>query len=214
GKESRLMLSEGGQERPQPVENAGDQLLRRSAIMPALGLVPHLDGQPVLLRPVEEALYLRVDVELIATAVGGVHRQFALAEAGAVEQFDGVLAADFLDRRGTAPEQRADQRTQPDGEDAVEAADRLAAADVLAPAPAVRIEVGEVPAATVDPAQIQRRMDAEDHPDAIAIPHRHPKGCTTAAGVPAQDMRLALRSHGIVAEDEVPHVLHQKILKR
>src|ERR1019366_7248750 len=83
-----------------------------------------------------------------------------------------------------------------------------------APAPAARIKLGAWIAIHVGPAQVERRMNADDDAKGVAMadakvvrreaPHRD-------AG---QNVSLALGANGIALDHEVPHVLQHEILIR
>src|SRR5262249_15010243 len=129
----------------------------------------HVNAEAAMLAQVQEALDLGVEVELVLYAVADEHLQLAVAQVRAVDQLDRVVLADPDRRLVARAEHRADQLPEPDPNQTGLADDFLGLIEVSAVGPEVRVEIPLWAIMGVFPAQVQRRQDADDHAEAIAV---------------------------------------------
>src|SRR5262245_24429926 len=142
----------GGQLRAEPVDDARNELQGGRTVVPAPGQVGNVKVYTAMLRDVEEALHLRVDVELIPAAVGDVHRIIAILDVAVDKNLQWIFPRHLFRRVGGLAVERPGDVLQPNGIEAAEAGDDLESlAEVLAPAPAIGVEVAAVSAVTVFP---------------------------------------------------------------
>src|SRR5262249_8427649 len=133
---NRLLAGAVGlQPRPEPGEDVAKQLQGGAPVVSSLGDVADGDVQAALPGPVEEALDLGVDVELVGAAVADVHLELAGADVVGVEHLDGVLAADLAEcLRIAAAVEGVEHLLEADRDDPIEAADDFMAVEIGAPA--------------------------------------------------------------------------------
>src|SRR5438067_458036 len=75
-----------------------------------------------------------------------------------------------------------------------------------APTPIVGIEIAEVFAVAIDPAQVERRVEADRHSKRVAIADAEVERSEPAHRHSRQHMCLALGANGIVFAEKAPHV--------
>src|SRR5205823_997527 len=125
--------------------------------------------------------------------VSDVHGQLLLAQTEAINHLDGVIPA-YLGR-GLRPAaiEMIQNVFHPDRDNAVETADHFVGiTKVGAPAPTVRIEGPHVTTVAIQPAVIERRENAEDNLDPVAMLDSQIVGCSSSHGYARQDVSLRL----------------------
>src|SRR5262249_3368878 len=110
--------------------------------------------------------------------------------------------------------QRPDNVAHPDIAQAeVEASQKLARVELIAPAPVVGIELGHVMPELIGPAQVEEWHHADGHAEAVAVAHGDAVGGETAHVIPGQYVRFPFRSNGEMLHHEIPDVLANEILE-
>ena len=136
-------------------------------------------------------------------------------QPGAVDQLDRVLAADLGQRFVAIAEQRVDELAEAQADQpAVETSDGLVPAlQFRAPTPMMGIELGAIVALIIDPAQVERREDADGDAVGVAVANAEVVGGKAAHRHTRQDMRLALAADGVVLDEEVPNVARDEVFE-
>src|SRR5262249_38667388 len=107
--------------------------------------------------------------------------QLAVAEVRALHQFERIDAAHALDRFLAAAKKRPEQITETQNEK-LAPAKRLPTIELRAQVPTLDVELGAITAAAIDVADIEKRVEAERHLDAIAVLDRQSEGGRAAHG--------------------------------
>src|SRR5262249_48910415 len=119
--------------------------------------------------PVEKALHLGHDVELVLAAVTDVKIELAGLEIVAIHHLDGVEASKFEHGVGTVPDEGAEQVAGANDERPRGTPDYFERTPLRAPPPAFRIKRRIIVAMAIDPAQVERGHEPHGDFDTVLV---------------------------------------------